>query len=641
MKKDHKDIPSWRGKLSRVLVLLLIVFAISQQKMFPQGTQVDWVTQVKNTPVFDTRTYDFTPQSVTSTVPSGSTATITLKPCPLGVSGVDENHYLYISGGTGTAEAVLISGGTCTSGLKAGGTVLITPTNPHSGTWKITSATAGGKEAEEVAEGAGGGIVQFPTGVAALNAPLVVPSQVIISGAGRDTTYLVGALSVTPVVQVGSSTIHTFNSQIRDLTVTRAAGSIPSGSIGIDWVWFNGGAQWGVRVTRSDVLELFDYKDNSSLSATVDIYNSYFDTASTAYIEVNRAAEIHFYGGSLGALGSESPNPTEAILITGPANDIRFVGLNIIPKTVGTKTAYAVALVNTGSNSTGTLAFDTCHFENFATAYFYSDSNSQSLSNLQISNTTFSDPTVELFALNAATQLKATTIVGSTIPGPITLADPLWVSFTGNFLAGVINMSGGGSANVNLAGNVIGTSATFTGAWVQLAVNSNSFYGGTHLDVSGATGSITYGNTFDSSITSHFFPSGAILNQGADTITSDPPSVLSTNGWKEVYYTAAGAKIAFGLAPNTGYFRGDHFYCWGNTNPNGDGTTSSADTAGKACVDLNLGEIRPSVKTFSTLPGVAPSGYSIYCSDCTTAATCTSGGSGHMAVSNGTNWTCQ
>lgn len=93
-----------------------------------------------------------------SQTPGGSVAiganTITLTPCPLGVSGASTNHRLYISGGVGTAESVLISGGTCTSGA-ATGTVIVTAAVTHSGSWTIASATAGFKEAAEVAIAAG------------------------------------------------------------------------------------------------------------------------------------------------------------------------------------------------------------------------------------------------------------------------------------------------------------------------------------------------------------------------------------------------------------------------------------------------------------------------------------------------------
>lgn len=71
---------------------------------------------------------------------------VTLSPVPNGVNGTDQSHWLYISGGTGTAEAVLITGGTAVAGA-ASGTVIVTCANSHSGAWTIQSATAGIQEA--------------------------------------------------------------------------------------------------------------------------------------------------------------------------------------------------------------------------------------------------------------------------------------------------------------------------------------------------------------------------------------------------------------------------------------------------------------------------------------------------------------
>jgi hypothetical protein len=44
---------------------------------------------------------------------------------------------------------------------------------------------------------------------------------------------------------------------------------------------------------------------------------------------------------------------------------------------------------------------------------------------------------------------------------------------------------------------------------------------------------------------------------------------------------------------------------------------------------------------FASLGTVPAAGYHVFCTNCTTAATCASGGTGHLATSNGTNWTCQ
>jgi hypothetical protein len=86
---------------------------------------------------------------------------ITLTPVPRGVNGSDAKHYLYISNGTGAAEAVLIGGGTAVAGNPSG-TVIVTCANTHSGPWQIGSASTGIQEAA-IAAGPSA-MVQAPPG---------------------------------------------------------------------------------------------------------------------------------------------------------------------------------------------------------------------------------------------------------------------------------------------------------------------------------------------------------------------------------------------------------------------------------------------------------------------------------------------
>ena len=71
--------------------------------------------------------------------------------------------------------------------------------------------------------------------------------------------------------------------------------------------------------------------------------------------------------------------------------------------------------------------------------------------------------------------------------------------------------------------------------------------------------------------------------------------------------------------------------------------TGYNSTNGQFVCGQDAGSAMPITSVFATLGGasIAGAGKQIYCTDCTTAATCVAGGSGHMAVSNGTTWTCQ
>ena len=84
-------------------------------------------------------------QSPASNLGTVGPQTINLAVCATGVTGTEPWYYVYISG-TGTAEAVLVTGGTCTGNGQAG-TLQFTTLNTHPAGYTITSASGGLQEA--------------------------------------------------------------------------------------------------------------------------------------------------------------------------------------------------------------------------------------------------------------------------------------------------------------------------------------------------------------------------------------------------------------------------------------------------------------------------------------------------------------
>jgi hypothetical protein len=76
----------------------------------------------------------------------GTSATITLTPCPVGIDTSGNSMYFVYLSGQGTPEAAVVTGGTCTSGA-ASGTIVFTPRNTHSATYLLSSASSGIQEA--------------------------------------------------------------------------------------------------------------------------------------------------------------------------------------------------------------------------------------------------------------------------------------------------------------------------------------------------------------------------------------------------------------------------------------------------------------------------------------------------------------
>lgn len=101
--------------------------------------------------------YNFSFAPLSGSITGGALATVTMPIGPLGTNGTDLHHRLWVFGGTGTNEAVTISGGTCVPGL-LNCTLQFTPTNSHTGAFQVGSATAGTQEAVNKAFTLGGAV---------------------------------------------------------------------------------------------------------------------------------------------------------------------------------------------------------------------------------------------------------------------------------------------------------------------------------------------------------------------------------------------------------------------------------------------------------------------------------------------------
>lgn len=167
--------------MRKLLLFLLPVLAWGQS-----ATQIDWVSGIKNVPYLDLRTYNFS-QSLSLPIPSGIPSSISIF-CPLGVSGTDSGHYIYISDGA-LSETVAITGGTCRP--QTFGTLTITPTNAHIGTYSINSATAGITEA--INSSGGHGIMLIPPNTTwQFYASPLLPSGMQLQGAGESSVLQLG-----------------------------------------------------------------------------------------------------------------------------------------------------------------------------------------------------------------------------------------------------------------------------------------------------------------------------------------------------------------------------------------------------------------------------------------------------------------
>jgi hypothetical protein len=206
--------------------------------------------------------YLFTPQQPGGSLIAGSNS-ITLSPVPKGVNGNDANHYLYISGGTGAAESVLITGGTAVSGA-ASGTVIFTCANAHTGAWTIQSATAGIQEAIQYVKNtaATSATIYIPPGNQSIYAPVTINTTVTLQGSGCQGSSAIAQQSAN------TDCIRMTNQQgcgIRDLAIFGPGGSTTG------WAIINNGG------IRCYFARLFIIGFNYGIWSTSNTYTSYRD----------------------------------------------------------------------------------------------------------------------------------------------------------------------------------------------------------------------------------------------------------------------------------------------------------------------------------------------------------------------------
>lgn len=258
--------------------------------------------------------YNFTPQAPGGSISAGVT-TLTLTPCPLGVNGGDIGHYVYISGGTGTAEAVLITSGTCASGATTG-TIVFTAANTHSGAFTVSSASGGIVEAMQILPNTGGQI-KAPCGTVNIYQTLIIgrataTAQSTINaigligcGSGRAVDIAIPIAGGTSLVwggPAGGTVVKVYgpigNVEIRDLMINGNAGGA---DIGLDIVhsylsnYYNlnitGWNAIGVRSMAVDYnFSLMVAGNNSNRFNTVEVSGGYGGAANIACVFGQAAA---------------------------------------------------------------------------------------------------------------------------------------------------------------------------------------------------------------------------------------------------------------------------------------------------------------------------------------------------------------
>lgn len=160
--------------------------------------------------------YSWTPQAPGISLSAGTPTSVTLMPCPLGVPTTGQS--VYIQGGTGTAETVTRTGGTCTSGLGTG-TFAFTPANNHTGSWTLGPASSGLQEAANAAGNSGSVFVPGNTSGWPIYAAALIPSGTQVYGAGMRISLLLAEGATVGVIDLPGGAIGYLGNNIADIGI--------------------------------------------------------------------------------------------------------------------------------------------------------------------------------------------------------------------------------------------------------------------------------------------------------------------------------------------------------------------------------------------------------------------------------------
>jgi hypothetical protein len=441
-----------------------------------------------NPPLTNSSDYAFPSQTPGGTLAAGS-RTITLTPCPLGVNGTDAAHYLYISGGTGTAEASLLTGGTCTSGLSTG-TVILTIANSHSGPWTIQSASQGIQEAA-ISSGVGGWVYIGP-GVWTIQATVTFLAGQRVTGASPGDTL------VEQNFTVGNCFFLPLAANIEDMSFFMA-GSLTATS-GYYIVAFGGGAT--IRHIRGGAGGSSFILLDTVTTGTVDDVS--ISGISAAGITVGVATAGHASGPTISNY-QISASGTNAIGILGVNGQMELTNFDIqvsgsssfgILLAANTPFGFSASQISNGiidSASCSICQQGTGTFASLIFSHLYVDSGAGNqavvFSGGLLTGLLFDN--IEFYGFGGAATISVTSAQDVTITG-CTMADALasgtdWVVLnsvvgvtTANNKIGIISTTGGfDTTNTNEAIGIFGTSD-------KLTITGNSLGGTLPLFLNGS-----------------------------------------------------------------------------------------------------------------------------------------------------------
>ncbi len=577
---------------------------------------------------YDTRAYNWTrtagagSNSVTGDLASsGSGKTLTLRPCPFGLS---TDSAIYISVGSGTAEAApitAISG----SGGSSSCVITVTTSNSHSGAFKVGSSTAGINEAIKTA--VSGGKVFIPSGTHILRSTVRLANHVDIIGESKGSTVIQPAADGMTMFSIDHFPAEYGNFKIANLKFDASNINFDNNTVvGIflketQNVTVDNCVFWAVhRAVYADTLANLVLNNNYAVNST--LYIGATDPARRTYgvtiigwhnqgsggwistdpqLYLDRCVFCQVDDGYFNNQGTTVPG----IYIDNESERVSIMNTWIVNASFGI-TIRNHSLWNTIKNvnidtwqEKAVAIFDTSGY-NIIEGGMFTNVGTNTANGIEIEGTSFGNQIVNNYFSNLSTESSTLVALG---------ANSRNVMVVGNYF----------NHPPNVNGIVVGAGSDF------FTIMSNEW------DSNSSANQINNLSLGANSIILYNLNSGqGNLVRGDWTYVGDHFSYATSD---------VGTEYGSPLLANVPYWD------WRSSGSATDYDVRMQASGGSATNGSGLltisGYLRSTPRTVGTLGTVPANGSFVYCSDCTTAAICAGGGSGHMAISNGTNWTCE
>lgn len=337
----------------------------------------------------------------------------------------------------------------------------------------VIDATAGFIAAQAARDAAGGGAITVPSGTYLVN-EFVLKGTGDLEATGQHASVLIGDLAAAFVLQLGAHSgagTTQFKGKVSRLRITRAAGAVPAGSIGISLKSFSKSVLEDMVVDRHGAgIKTSDGWISADLGLDLNRVHTY---NCTIHHWLKDVAQVSMTTMECGLNGGEDVPPSVLVQFDGLTNGVQINKMQFIPR-VSASTAVAFNWINNAADNSGTVKLYDINIENLATG-FRSEASALCVTNLNVSGSRLT-PNGKLFDFNAATALVNLAFVDNDSiksGAACTLTGARLSRFCLNQMEGQITFAGG---QWTVTGNDFSNDIYFTGVFSKL-VHKDNWYG--------------------------------------------------------------------------------------------------------------------------------------------------------------------